>query len=72
MPSTIKVKSWKLTGGAYTSPHMTMPVFKDCKSRIIREKLVADFDDKNGIIKIFINKDAAKHNEAKLEKLGWI
>ncbi len=70
--SAIDLKKWKRSSEGFTSPALPPPLFKEQKGVLIREKIFAEFDDKRRMIKILINDKAAKGNEEKLERLGWI
>jgi hypothetical protein len=67
----IDMKKWRFTADSYTSPMLPLPVYKDHKARIIREKIDADFDEGRHIIKIPVG-EKAKENLEKLQRLRWV
>ncbi len=71
MSGGIDLKKWRFSSETYTSPMLPLPVFKEHKARIIREKIDADFDDARHIIKIHVG-EKAKGNLDKLERLRWV
>lgn len=67
------LKRWNKEGDTYVSPRFeNKESYDKCKKFLIRQTIIADFEDSAKIIKISVSPAKAKGNKEKLEHLEMI